>query len=295
MSNQGKAILFALLSVLCWSTVAPAFKLALNESSVLQVLTIASGVAAFCLLIILAFRGQLKNIKKLTRKDLLWSLLFATINPIIYYLVLFTAYDRLPAQIAQPLNYTWPVMLSILAIPFLKQKLPAKAFLALLISFAGVVVISLQNESNSGLQTDPLGIFLALASSIAWAAYWLLQFKSRLDKSLQLFLNFSISFVMLLIISAATGQTIPQGSDAWLPAVWTGVFEMGITFFLWMSAMQYAEKTHIVSNLAFLSPFVSLFFINLVLDESISEYTIIGLTLIIAGILIQKYLSRKPA
>ncbi|HKK67393.1 MAG TPA: DMT family transporter, partial [Bacteroidales bacterium] len=165
----------------------------------------------------------------------------------------------------------------------------------LLISFAGVVVISLQNESNSGLQTDPLGIFLALASSIAWAAYWLLQFKSRLDKSLQLFLNFSISFVMLLIISAATGQTIPQGSDAWLPAVWTGVFEMGITFFLWMSAMQYAEKTHIVSNLAFLSPFVSLFFINLVLDESISEYTIIGLTLIIAGILIQKYLSRKPA
>ncbi|HKK67923.1 MAG TPA: DMT family transporter, partial [Bacteroidales bacterium] len=104
MSNQGKAILFALLSVLCWSTVAPAFKLALNESSVLQVLTIASGVAAFCLLIILAFRGQLKNIKKLTRKDLLWSLLFATINPIIYYLVLFTAYDRLPAQIAQPLN-----------------------------------------------------------------------------------------------------------------------------------------------------------------------------------------------
>jgi drug/metabolite transporter (DMT)-like permease len=293
MSDQGKAILFALLSVLCWSTVAPAFKLALNEISVLQVLTISSGVAALCLLIILSFRGQLKHIKKLTKKDLLWSLMFATINPILYYLVLFTAYDRLPAQIAQPLNYTWPVMLSILAIPFLKQKLPLRAFLALLISFGGVVVISLQNESNSGLQTDPLGIFLALASSIAWAAYWLLQFKSRLDKSLQLFLNFSISFILLMILSIITGQSIPQGAEAWLPSIWTGVFEMGVTFFLWMSALQYAEKTHIVSNLAFLSPFVSLFFINLVLDESISRYTVIGLSLIIAGILIQKYLSRK--
>lgn len=295
MSNQGKAILFALLSVLCWSTVAPAFKLALNEISVLQVLTISSGVAALTLLILLSFRGQLKELKTLRMADFWWSLLFAGINPVVYYLVLFTAYDRLPAQIAQPLNYTWPVMLSLLAIPFLKQKLPWKALLALLISFAGVIVISLQNESNTGLETDGLGIFLALASSVAWASYWLLQFRSRLDKSLQLFLNFSISFILLILLSVATGQSFPEGKEAWLPSIWIGVFEMGITFFLWMSALQYAEKTHIVSNLAFLSPFVSLFFINLVLKEPITVYTVTGLSLIITGILLQKYLSRRPA
>jgi drug/metabolite transporter (DMT)-like permease len=292
MNNQAKAIIFALLSVLCWSTVAPAFKLALNEISVLQVLTIASGVASVVLLIILAFRNQLKEIKKLKRTDLLWSLCFAIINPVIYYLVLFTAYDRLPAQIAQPLNYTWPIMLSLLAIPFLKQKLPWRAFLALLVSFAGVVIISLQNKETTGLDTDLTGIILALTSSIAWAAYWLLQFKSRLDKSLQLFLNFSISFIILCIIFAITGQNIPISAKAWLPSIWIGVFEMGITFFFWMTAMQYAEKTHIISNLAFLSPFFSLFFINLVLKEHITIYTVAGLTLIVGGILLQRRISK---
>ncbi len=292
MNNQAKAIIFALLSVLCWSTVAPAFKLALNEISVLQVLTIASGVASVVLLIILAFRNQLKEIKKLKRTDLLWSLCFAIINPVIYYLVLFTAYDRLPAQIAQPLNYTWPIMLSLLAIPFLKQKLPWRAFLALLVSFAGVVIISLQNKETTGLDTDLTGIILALTSSIAWAAYWLLQFKSRLDKSLQLFLNFSISFIILCIIFAISGQNIPVSAKAWLPSIWIGVFEMGITFFFWMTAMQYAEKTHIISNLAFLSPFISLFFINLVLKEHITVYTVAGLTLIVGGILLQRRISK---
>ncbi|MGC9331901.1 MAG: DMT family transporter [Bacteroidales bacterium] len=292
MNNRAKAIIFALLSVLCWSTVAPAFKLALNEISVLQVLTIASGVASVILLIILAFRNQLKEIKKLSRQDILWSLCFALINPIIYYLILFTAYDRLPAQIAQPLNYTWPVMLSLLAIPFLKQKLPWRALLALLVSFGGVVIISLQKDSTTELDTDALGVFLALVSSIAWAAYWLLQCKSRLDKSLQLFLNFSISFIILCSICAVTGQDIPMSAEAWIQSIWIGIFEMGITFFFWMTAMQYAEKTHIISNLAFLSPFISLFFINLVLKEHITVYTVAGLTLIVTGILLQRHFSK---
>ncbi|MDA3910912.1 MAG: DMT family transporter [Bacteroidales bacterium] len=295
MKSQTKAIGFALLSVLCWSTVAPAFKLALNEISVVQVLTIAAGVAALVLGIILLIQGKFALLRQISKRDFLWSILFAAINPVIYYLVLFSAYDRLPAQIAQPLNYTWPVMLSLLAIPFLKQKLSIKAFLALLISFGGVLVISLQNLDGTGLESDTTGIILAILSSVAWAIYWLLQVKSKLDKSVQLFLNFSISFVMLILIFILSGQTIPTGIEAWLPSIWIGVFEMGITFFFWMSALQFAYRTDLVSNLAFLSPFVSLFFINLVLHEPISEATIIGLALIVGGILLQRRISKQLA
>ena len=35
------------------------------------------------------------------------------INPCIYYLLLFQAYDRLLAQQALALNYTWPIVLVI--------------------------------------------------------------------------------------------------------------------------------------------------------------------------------------
>lgn len=288
MNRQTKATIFALLSVLCWSTVAPAFKLALFELSVIQTLTISTGVASIVLFFTLLFRNKLKNLKNLKKRDILWSICFAVINPIIYYLVLFSAYDRLPAQIAQSLNYTWPIMLSILAIPILKQKLSFKALVALTISFLGVLAISFQGPINDGSTNDTTGIILALFSSIAWATYWLLQVKSRLDKSIQLFLNFSISFVLLCFLFIITKQGIPHSAKAWLPCIWIGFFEMGITFYLWMSALKYAYRTDVVSNLAFLTPFISLFFINLVLHESISINTVIGLCLIIGGILIQQ-------
>jgi drug/metabolite transporter (DMT)-like permease len=184
-------------------------------------------------------------------------------------------------------------MLSILAIPILKQKLSFKALVALIISFLGVLAISFQGPINDGSANDTTGIILALFSSIAWATYWLLQVKSRLDKSIQLFLNFSISFVLLCFLFIITKQGIPHTTKAWLPCIWIGFFEMGITFYLWMSALKYAYRTDVVSNLAFLTPFISLFFINLVLHESISINTVIGLCLIIGGILIQQLVLKK--
>jgi len=232
MKSQTKAIGFALLSVLCWSTVAPAFKLALNEISVVQVLTIASGVASLVLGVLLIIQRKLSLLKQVSKRDFLWSVLFAAINPVIYYLVLFSAYDRLPAQIAQPLNYTWPVMLSLLAIPFLKQKLSLKAFLALFISFGGVLVISLQNLDGTGLESDTTGIILAILSSVAWAVYWLLQIKSKLDKTIQLFLNFIISFVILIGIFSLSGQPIPTGLEAWIPSIWIGILKWELPFLL---------------------------------------------------------------
>ena len=40
------------------------------------------------------------------------------VNPFLYYLVLFKAYDLLPAQEAQAINYTWALMLAFLSVIF---------------------------------------------------------------------------------------------------------------------------------------------------------------------------------
>ncbi|NJK98814.1 MAG: EamA family transporter, partial [Bacteroidales bacterium] len=50
------------------------------------------------------------------------------LNPLLYYLVLFKAYSLLPAQIAQPLNYTWPLILVILSIIFLSKNIRSGNF-----------------------------------------------------------------------------------------------------------------------------------------------------------------------
>ena len=68
-----------------------------------------------------------------------------------------------------------------------------------------------------------------------------------------------------------------------------GLFEMGITFFTWIKALEYAENTAKVSNLIYLAPFLSLIFIALVLGERVLPATIGGLLLIVTGIVIQQY------
>jgi drug/metabolite transporter (DMT)-like permease len=72
-------------------------------------------------------------------------------------------------------------------------------------------------------------------------------------------------------------------------AVYVGLFEMGITFVLWLKALKLSRTTAQVSNLIYMSPFVSLVLIHFVVGERILLTTLIGLIFIITGIVIQQY------
>ena len=74
--------------------------------------------------------------------------------------------------------------------------------------------------------------------------------------------------------------------------IYIGIFEMGITFVLWLNALKYSATTAKVSNLIYLSPFISLIFIHFTVGETITAYTLSGLTLIVVGILLQQYLRK---
>ena len=67
---------------------------------------------------------------------------------------------------------------------------------------------------------------------------------------------------------------------------------MGITFVLWLKALQLSKTTAQVSNFIYLVPFFSLFVIHLTVGETIYPSTIIGLVFIIGGIILQQYVSR---
>ena len=67
-------------------------------------------------------------------------------------------------------------------------------------------------------------------------------------------------------------------------ALYTGVFEMGITFILWGMALNLATNKVALAQITYLSPALSLILIHFVLGENISSLTLIGLALIIGGL-----------
>lgn len=331
MKDQNKACLCALSAVFFWSTVASAFKLALREVDYLVLLFFSSLTSMVFLFIVLVFSGKLSSLKRRVfrarkslwnpgdgsdfenierekaGKPLLMSALGGLLNPFLYYIVLFKAYSLLPAQEAQPLNYTWPVVIAIMAVPILGEKMRAATMAALLVSFSGVIIISTRGHISGMHMANPLGSALALGSSLIWSSFWLMNVKDRRDPAEKLFLNFFFGFIFIAVllvvlrllhingrydngaveISSGRWAFLYPGWKGLAAGIYVGLFEMGLTFILWLKALNLTKATAAVSSLVFLSPFISLIFIKLIVGEDILPSSFIGLILIIAGVLIQ--------
>ena len=283
MLSQTQAYLYAILAVFLWSTAATAFKLSLRVLDPIQLLFYAVLTSAIALGIILIAQGKGSAVFLCTRRQYLQSLGLGVLNPCAYYLVLLRAYDLLPAQEAQPLNYTWAIALALLSIPLLNQKLTAWDVVGGAVSYAGVFVISTRGDVMGFRFSNPLGVALALFSSVLWALYWIFNKRDARDPVVGLFLNFVFALPVVFAISDMRADLLGVCG-----AVYVGLFEMGIAFVLWLSAMKRTDRTARIGNLIFLSPFLSLVFIHFLVGEDILPSTYIGLTLIIAGLIVQQ-------
>lgn len=290
--NQSQAMLFGVLAVLLWSTVATAFKLALAHLTPLQLLAVASLTSLLVLTVSVVHRYRAKEIYQFWRAAPWRFAMLGALNPFIYYMILLQAYDLLPAQQAQPLNYTWALVLSVLAVPLLGQALHKADILALVLGYIGVLIISTRGDVF-GLSFDSgLGVFLALLSTVIWALYWILNVKNKAPAEASLWLCF-MHGTPLVLVTAWWVDGIPQSTQGLLSGVYVGLFEMGITFILWMKAMTLATHASRVSNLIFLSPFLSLVLIHYILGEEISPATFVGLMFIVLAVVFQQYYAAK--
>ena len=292
MNSTNKAYLFAGLAVFFWSTVATAFKIALRELDVIQLIFFASVVTVLVLFVLLLMQGKTGMLFRQTKHEIITSILLGAFNPLFYYIVLFKAYSLLPAQLAQPLNMVWPIVLALLSVPFLGQKIGKWSIAGLFISFIGVVFISSQGGWSGFQNTSFTGVLLALSSSVLWSVYWILSVRDKRDEIVKLFLNFFFGLIFLTITMYFFSDFRVKPGAGLLAAVYVGVFEVGITYVLWMKAMQLSTNNAKIGNLVFLAPFVSLIFIHFILKETIYVTTFIGLIFIVSGIFTQR-LDRK--
>jgi drug/metabolite transporter (DMT)-like permease len=287
LSRQSRAYVFGLTSVLIWSTVASAFKLTLRHMDHVQLLAYATVTSTCVLLGILVVQKKLGQLAVLGPRDILVSMGMGLLNPLLYYLILFKAYDLLPAQEAQALNYSWAITMTLLSIPLLGQRVGRRQFAAIMISYLGVLVIATRGHVLSLEFSDPLGTGLALSSTIIWALYWILNTRDRLDPGVRLFVNFCFGTVYILIYTPLASSFSVDSLAGIAGAVYVGIFEMGITFVFWLMALKYSSSAGRISHLIYLSPIVSLGLIKILVGEPILNSTLAGLVLILGGVALQ--------
>ncbi len=293
MKQQNKSYLFALSAILFWSTIGSALKITLRYITFAELLFFASIVSFLVIFISIFISGKIALLFKQTAPDIFRSALLGLINPFLYYLILLKDYDILPAQEAGTLNYIWPVVLVLLSIPLLKQKIGFLSIIAILISFAGTIIIGTRGSILSLKFDNPTGVFLALGSAVFWSLFWIYNVKDKRDELIKLLLNFGFGLVYIFLYLIFTNGFNPINYYGLAGSVYVGIFEMGLTYILWLKAMKYTSTTAKISNLVFLSPFISLIFIRFTVGEDILFSTVIGLVFIVGGILMQRLVAAK--
>ena len=289
IKNSTKSYIYIAIAVASWSTVASAFKIGLRHYSYYELLLVAAVTASLLFALVITIQKKWYLLKSITRKE--WGLFAITgmLSPAGYYLILFKAYDLLPAQIAQSINYSWAIVLTLLLAVFMKQRIPALKYLGMVISLGGVALISLGSETIAGVQLSLTGLLLAFISAFVWASFWILNKKNEhIDNVLALFVSFLFGslflFIGLLFVDVQLYST-----KGILSAVYVGLFEMAIPFIFFSLALKKTDNPALINQLCYLSPFISLFIIRSVLGEQIHLTTFIGLVLIVIGILFNEY------
>ena len=288
MKSSNLAYVYGMAAVFLWSTVATAFKIALSYYTPLQLVFVAVLTSIIALAGILAWQKKLSLLKQQFLRRPMFYLVTGLINPFLYYVVLFKAYSLLPAQQALSLNYTWAVLLPLLAAPLLKQHLRKSDIAAALIAYTGVFIIATGGDISGFSFDSPLGIGLALTSTLLWCLYWIVNTKDQGDPVVSLLLSFLIGLPFIAVTLVLT-DTLPSFSlKAIFAGMYVGLFEMGITFVLWLMALKTATRTANISTMVFLSPVMSIGFIAWILQETIAMATYLGLAFILSGMMLQQ-------
>lgn len=280
-----KAYLFAAVSIFFWSTTPTITKLLLSSRSSLEILSITSPVAFLFLLGLCFLRGEMKVLREMGWKAIFSALTVGALGTFLYNFLLYCGIGKMPASQAFIINYLWPLMTVLLAVPILKEKMTLKKALALLLAFSGVILVTSGGHFSAFSRDSLTGAALCVAAAVVYGLFSVLTKKSGHNRFLAMMLAYGASTVLSLSCTFLSGDLFrpsPLEAGAFL---YMGVCTCAVAFTTWALALKMGDTTRI-SCLAYLTPFLSLLWTGLILDEPFRLTSLLGLLLIIGGILI---------
>ncbi len=283
-----------MLALLCviWGTTWPIMKIALDGMPPFTMRTISTALAAPTLYLVCVVSGRslhLPNAKAFAH------VVIASLLNIVFFTVLI-AFGQLVTATSRVaiLAYTVPIWSLVLAWPFLGERPSLMQIVALGLCGVGLTVL-IYPLAASGI---PLGLLLALAAGLSWAAGTVYLKWARIDAdpvgvaSWQLFVAFVVFVICVfpfeggLQLGAATTRSL-------LATAFVGVAGGGIAYGLWFAIVP--RLPAVTSSLAVLgSPVIGVLSSMVVLGEVPTASDIIGFSLIFAASACA-LLGRQPA
>jgi drug/metabolite transporter (DMT)-like permease len=280
------------LCILLWAAIPVVSKKAMMDIDNIQFLfysTVFSTIILGCMVIC---ERKWIVIKTYKISDYLHMGSLGLLGNYLYYIFLYGALARTTASEGFIIAYMWPIFVMVLSFVILKERVTGSKLASIAISFLGMIIIATKGNVLAMEFTNPYGDFLAICGAFIFALYSVLGKKVEYDNTFSVLIYFLTALIMLIpTMKLTSGVILPKG-NTWIWIVINGCFVNGVSYVFWFKALKYG-KTEIIANLLYLTPFVSLIYIGLFLDEKILVSSIFGLIIIVSGVVSQYLMSRN--
>jgi drug/metabolite transporter (DMT)-like permease len=247
--------------------------------------------------VILYFQNRKKSeVPKLTGKEWLWMLAIGLVG---YYLAAFFDFwglKYITASVERLILFIYPTLVVIISAIFLKKTIYKIQYIALIITYLGVVV-SFVPDLQIGLQKDLIiGSTLVFLSSLTYALY-LIGSGEMIPKIGSLrFTCYAmlISTVMVILhyfISIGGNLFAYQSGVYWLSIV-MAVFTTVIPSFLISDGIKRIGSGN-ASIIGSIGPIATIIMANIFLGELINAWQIIGTFVVLGGVLMISWKGKK--
>lgn len=283
-TRLSRSILPAALMLLMWGSFAAVSKLSLAEVDHYEMVFYMFAAAFVASTAVMAVTGRMREVFAVSRRDLMFSILCA-VPSFLYYFLYGMSLERIPVLEASMLNYLFPAMVVLFAIPINGERWDRYKLISLAFGFVGMLVILTNGNLLSLKLTNLAGDLLAVGAAASWGIFSNLGRKNKLAGDISNYLYIVVSLVLafagMLLFSSFELPSIGALSGL----MWVGISNIVISYPLWFSLLR-NSSTLFAAGVSFVTPFVNLVFVMLLLGETISPMQIVGLVIIAGSIAI---------
>ena len=287
-TGEKKQIVYAVLTVFLWATMAPAVKLMQDSVPTTEVLFLAGVFSVVFLLGRLIANGKVKEYRTFGAQNYKAVLGLGFLGFFVYEFLYYFGIAQLTASTACILNYLWPIMLVLFSCLILKEPFTTRKVIAMVASFLGVVVRSTGGNDQYGAH-PVLGIVGCIVAAVSYGLFSVLNKREDLDQDLCMPIYWGVTMVSGLIAGFVEGGWTMPDLKTWLILAWLGVMANAVGYLIWAIALNDSKNSARIANFAFLVPVLSMLLSALILREQIHWNGIAALVLILGGILYQSY------
>lgn len=282
MNGRAKGTVFVTICVTLWALIPVVAKMGQTTLDNHQFLFWSSLVSFTVLGLAVIFTGNFNNFIEYSFKDWIYLSILGLLGTYIYYLFLYLGYSKATGMEVLVIQYTWPILIVVFSVFILKEKLNINKIAAIILGFAGVIIVLTKGNFNSINVSNGSVITLVGAGAACFALFSVLS-KNIGKEPLGVVTVYFFTATLASFISMQyfSDFALPSGSEI-IPVLVNGILVNGFSYLFWLLALRSTEASWL-APFVFITPVLSAIYLIVFFYEPFSTAYGIGLIFVVIG------------